>query len=209
MVEDVAVIDLSWFHVTGTTQAAFAALGAVNEGTPGLAAGDATSFGHLCDEITEFLNDIDQYQATTLTWDLIKVVRLDSGHPTPNAPVYTRDINIAGDQGTSLPPQIAHNLTLQTALRRHWGRFYLPSISSGELTSAGRVSNNLVDDIVTFAKALMDEVSAFDWYPVVMQTAGANSAAHPVTSLRADDIYDTQRRRRYETALRHKIISLV
>jgi hypothetical protein len=49
--------------------------------------------------------------------------------PNPAVRIMAKDIN--GSATAALPPQIAITVTEKTAVRKEWGRFYIPCIGSG------------------------------------------------------------------------------
>jgi hypothetical protein len=93
------------------------------------------------------------------------------------------------------PDQLATNLTIRTASRKHWGRIALPGIDIGKWDPAsGRLLNSSIDLLS----------GAFDGLHNNLVTAGYRlgvwSQLHPTfmtaSQLEVDDVPDIQRRRR-------------
>lgn len=93
------------------------------------------------------------------------------------------------------PDQLAVNVTLRTASRKHWGRFAIPGLDIGKWDPAyGRVLTSSVDAISAAADSLYSQ----------LQTAGFMlgvwSQLHPAflaaKSTEVDDVPDIVRRRR-------------
>jgi hypothetical protein len=93
------------------------------------------------------------------------------------------------------PDQLACNLTIRTASRKHWGRIELPGIDIGKWDPAsGRLLNSSIDLLS----------GAFDGLHNSLATAGYRlgvwSQLHPTfmtaSQLEVDDVPDIQRRRR-------------
>lgn len=109
------------------------------------------------------------------------------------------------DSGGALPLQVACVLTLRSATlnRQGRGRLFLPTcafsmMSGSDHQFSSTKVNNLVDK---FADVLSDfQGGGYD--PVVVSRVG--SAMHTITSVDADTVPDTQRRRRaQQTSGRH------
>lgn len=103
-----------------------------------------------------------------------------------------------------MPPQIACAVTLETAVRRHWGRIYLPSIAVNKVDSYGRFNHDFVDQCANGLFGHVAECQDAD-FPVVVYSAAAGSVMN-VTGVRADDVADTIRRRRWKTTGYRKIV---
>lgn len=110
----------------------------------------------------------------------------------------TLDNQVGGDD---LPGQISCAITEETAVRRRWGRFYLPFINRQALTAQGRFSNTTVDQIGVGALALLEPVEA-EWTHVTVR--GPNSSLTPpflpTTYVRVDNVPDVIRSRRLDAS---------
>lgn len=96
--------------------------------------------------------------------------------------------------GVVCPYQVASTVTLHTAFPKHWGRIYIPGITTGKLGSYGRLNTSHIGATVTAVKNLMTQLHASDFELVVVSKA--RKAIMSVSHLHADDIPDIQRRRR-------------
>jgi hypothetical protein len=121
-------------------------------------------------------------------------VRTDPlGHPT-------------GSASATLPPQCAATVTFQVAARRHWGRIYLGGFVTGACSDgriAAAVVSGLADDFQDFGTALRDAgLGLVVWNRVTWSPAD-------VTQISVDDVWDVQRRRRYDHAFNREERSLL
>ncbi len=195
--ENVAVIDHHFAFCTGTNQTAFAALGHVNNGTAGMGTPANADYANLANDLIAFLTSLRGLSASQLTWNYLNMHNVNVGHPVPNPAVYSTSFSQAGSGGaTVLPPQDAIAITLVTIDRRHWGRFYIPSISASYADTNGRITSSGTSLPIGYLRTLYGSASAHNWYPVVRDTTVGDSA-RPVQSLRGDNVFDIQRRRRY------------
>lgn len=118
--------------------------------------------------------------------------------------------------GTALPPQNAVSVTLQTSIRRRWGRFYMPGPMSANITSnEGRITTPNVDVIATAAHQMLSTLKAQFVVPVVWSPRGgkgpppfSGGEVLPVTGVRVDDVVDVVRRRRWQDSPYHKVLAL-
>jgi hypothetical protein len=123
---------------------------------------------------------------------------VDSGPPESSHPV-----NLSGAANTYQSPQVAMSVTLETPIRSHWGRFYLPALSAQSMAPDGHIITTVVDAIADEMNDLVTYLSAQDFYIVVPATRHKNNdfrGLSTVTGIRVDDVADVIRRRR----LRHK-----
>lgn len=205
--EDVAVIDMGWIHVPGTDSATIAAVGAISDAYAGIAAASSGDLDDLDTAYSDFLTTIVSLQGHGVTWSLLKVIREDTGHPTPNTPVREHTLSIAGDSSALMPPQVAMTITQETALRRRWGRFYVPSLRTANFDSYGRAGDALVDGLEGAYVTLVGAMAGADFYPVVLvkNPPGVTlGTAHTVIGTRVDNVADVIRRRRWDGATYRK-----
>lgn len=94
---------------------------------------------------------------------------------------------------SELPPQSAMTYTWKTAIRRRWGRIYIPCLCN-TLLGTGRISSTALAavgaSVDTFGTTLRSNGQGI----VVWHRAGWN--AEDVTEFTIDDVMDVQRRRR-------------
>lgn len=109
--------------------------------------------------------------------------------------------NLAGQfGGTPLPHQVAMTITLKTAAPRHWGRVYLPGLSSGKIDGVyGRWTAGIPAAISNQTAELVDDLGG-QGYVMVVPVTQVNKVLQAgllsVTSIQVDDIPDVIRRRR-------------
>src|SRR5262245_9652280 len=129
---------------------------------------------------------------TTYNW-----YRVGIGAPVPNPAIrqVVKGTAIAGTYAsTPNPPQVASSVTFRTAVRRSWGRTYLPFSSNSSLTAAGRLSSGTVDNIAGATNTMVSTGASNDFYLVVYSKH--LSAALNVEKVECDDVTDIIRRRR-------------
>lgn len=138
--------------------------------------------------------------------------------PTPNPGTST--------VGATLPPQVAISVTERTAVRRSWGRFYLPAFATKHTSAAGastldavgRLSDAHVANVADYADTMYEAWITAGLIPVVYRKplparfsadairdedeepdlpARAGSCLS-VDTLQVDNIYDVIRSRRFD-----------
>lgn len=102
--------------------------------------------------------------------------------------------NAAGGAGALLPLQVAISCTFKTALRRRWGRYYLPGATVSQLDASGRVAAATRTNIASNTDVLFDTASAADFLPVVYSSK--KRKAYSIEAVQVDDVPDVIRRRR-------------
>jgi hypothetical protein len=123
--------------------------------------------------------------------------------PNPAERVTTRSVAGTGT-GNMLPPQDAFSITFRTAVRRSWGRTYLPGLNMDQVTAPGKWGSTGVDAVVNATGALLSSAIGSD-FPLVV-VSNHLSAVLNVESVSADDLADVIRRRRWKQATYHKIL---
>jgi hypothetical protein len=132
--------------------------------------------------------------------------------PGPNPVVGDPiDVDIEDEPGTAtsqrLPPQVAISVTEETAIRRRWGRFYLPGLTEAAVNAEGRVETGTVDTIANAAHTMYE----------AMRTSGREFAVHRrtdgsyqlVRQIRVDNVFDIIRRRRHSVTTYRSIQSII
>jgi len=141
------------------------------------------------------------YKVTTYNW-----YRVGAGVTVPNPAQRQLVLTtpIAGSAGTAHnPPQVATSVTFRTAVRRSWGRTYMPM--SGGAVSAGQVlGSGVVDTTCGYVNTLVTAAASSDFHLVVMSKK--LSAALTVEKVEVDDVYDVVRRRRWKSSTYKKIL---
>lgn len=127
---------------------------------------------------------------------LKKFKELGPGFADMGDPIWVQPLSIAGGSSSepSLPYQVAASVTEKTALRKHWGRFYLPNPAHTQLSGFGRWQPSYCDAIAGIVGDAY-ELLADDNYVVVVPSS-ATRTLFTVTAIQVDDIPDVQRRRR-------------
>lgn len=111
-----------------------------------------------------------------------------------------------------LPPQVAVAVTERTGLEerqagrtvRHWGRFYMPAPSVNALGDDGKITPGFVNALAAAVDTWYAGMEAAHLSPAVRITGWGGttipqSGWAPVKEIAVDDLFDTIRRRRYET----------
>src|SRR6476646_218922 len=148
---------------------------------------------------------VKTYVGSSTSLREIRWYRVGPGINPPNPAERVTSINVAGTGATQkLPPQMACTTTLRTAVRRSWGRTYLPSIVSSALGSDGSYNATMVDVIANAAGALATSAAGVD-FPLVVVSKHLSALLH-VEQVESDGVPDVVRRRRFKTADYRKIL---
>jgi hypothetical protein len=136
--------------------------------------------------------------------DLVEVRWYQEGPGvTPPSPVVrVHTFNLPGTSSSgALPPQVSTTVTLKTALRKQWGRMYLPAPGTVAVSQAagtyGRYTSAFVDLVETSTASLLNQCGGLGLIPMVWSVTGKGFMS--VTGYEVDDIPDIQRRRRFAT----------
>lgn len=105
--------------------------------------------------------------------------------------------NVGTGTTAELPPQISASITMRTAVRRRWGRIYLPGVHSGRLDH-GKIDALTVDVIGGAFHSFVDSLRTSFTFGVVVWHRGS-WAPEVVTAVSMDDVWDVQRRRRLQS----------
>lgn len=163
-----------------------------------------------------------------LTWTETRFYRRaynPYANPIPFAPsggpakVITH--GVPGTGSGAVPPQCTSTVTEMTPSRRHWGRFYLPSLAPGVYAPSGRLNTVNVDAIAASAHTLFDQLGDQN-FRVVVPTTSSGGTFQPtlegdwsvvpartlqqVTGIRVDDVADVHRQRRHKNVLYRKTL---
>lgn len=141
--------------------------------------------------------------------------REDDLEPPWGPPARVTGKNVAGGDSSAskqLPPQVALAVTEWTGLEerqagrtvRHWGRFYLPAMSDFALAADGTVASASQTNVANAVDTMYAGMTACGLVPAVRITGWGgttlpDSGWAPVKEIRVDNLWDTIRRRRYET----------
>jgi len=128
------------------------------------------------------------------------------------APVRTWPANVTGAGGSLMAAQVCSTVTEETPVRKHWGRFYLPTIGGSVLDVNGRVLVANVDALATAAHDAYQNLMFNQYWPVVCTTQVDKQplrALQGITGVRVDDVPDVHRSRRLKFAAHRKILPIV
>jgi hypothetical protein len=151
----------------------------------------------------------------------------DDWHAIPvgdNPALRITEVDVAGTASVAagcLPPQCALTVTEKTSSRRHWGRFYLPMLSTAALDGTGLLASAAQNALATLVQTFYNSCRSSGLTPVVWSiqkgarpkrpsgTLPAQPAkAYEITSLQIDDIFDIIRSRRYRAGITKSQIAL-
>lgn len=122
------------------------------------------------------------------------------------APEKIHAMAYQGTGGGASPPQCTTTVTELTPSRANWGRFYLPTLSSGSWTGSGRMTTPAMTAVLTAVHTAYSDLMSAGFFPVVPTTSvGGSKDTGPkpvrtlqtVTGVRIDDVADVVRRRRH------------
>lgn len=132
--------------------------------------------------------------------------RVGSGIVKPNPAARITDLvtPVAGTATSNMPPQVACSISLRTAIRKHWGRTYLPF--GNNMDSFGRVPTANAGVITAATKALLDGAKSDDFVCVV--TSETAQSAFVVDQVSVDDVADIIRRRRWKRVNSRSLVTI-
>lgn len=140
------------------------------------------------------------YKLTQYAW-----YRVGEGVGKPNPAVRTlvkgTPITFAGTK--IHPPQVACSITFRTAVRKSWGRTYMPA-SAMSMSTTMRAAAADVDVICGAANTLVTAAASNDFQLVV--TSRPLHTALAVERVEVDDVLDVIRRRRHKKAVYKKLL---
>jgi hypothetical protein len=156
---------------------------------------DESDFAVVTDRLHDFWDAISYLRTTGIA---VREHRWYVADPAPGPPnptiLITPDVIAGTSSSKPLPPQASITLTQTTDVRQRWGRFYIGGLTTDTLgTGTGRVLNDQVDAIADAAHDAFQNTAA-NWRIQVFGTPTPHSL--PVRSIRCDDVFDVQRRRR-------------
>jgi hypothetical protein len=108
--------------------------------------------------------------------------------------VVPKSIVGAGTATNVMPYQVACSVTEKTALRKNWGRFYLPNPSVGIMDGYGRFTQASIAALATAIALRYVALHDAGYYVVVPSITGRG--LFTVTAIQIDDVPDVIRRRR-------------
>jgi hypothetical protein len=125
----------------------------------------------------------------------------------PSTPTAVKNVNYVGTSfDNPMPPQVACTVTERTDIPRRWGRYYIPGVVSSTADAFGRMSSTLIASIVAFADKFYQPLATSNLlHPQVYSRL--YSDARNVTSMQVDDLFDVQRRRRFDAPAVRTVIN--
>lgn len=118
----------------------------------------------------------------------------------PNPAIRVTPVSITGESTSpTLPPQVASTITQITDVRRRWGRFYIGSLSSAAMTAVGRLTASARQTIAEAGEAAF--VNSSPVWRLQVYGQGMTPESLPVREVMVDDVFDVQRRRRFEVVM--------
>jgi hypothetical protein len=118
-----------------------------------------------------------------------------SGSELPGPPVRIVDRNVAGSSAwLTCVYQMAISVTFKTAIRRRWGRVYVPGYNSMAIDETGRFKAVDGAQLADATDTLVADAALADFRTVVYSPT--RRIAYAVESLQVDDVPDVIRSRR-------------
>lgn len=125
--------------------------------------------------------------------------------------VITPPPGIAGTGGgVNMPPQNAMTVTLKTASRKHWGRFYLPCDASASMdasTQLGAFKSSVCDSVAAAGQTLA-QVADSTTHGKLVVWAPSLGTFEAIAFVQVDNVPDIQRRRRVKKATYKKTLAV-
>lgn len=120
------------------------------------------------------------------------------------APEHIFAVNMPGTAAQQpLPYQCSCSITLKTPTPKHWGRIYLPGLTSAGVTTNGRLISSMCTFNANQMAELIDDLHQ-KGFQIVVPTTQVQNVIHyalsTVSQVVVDDIPDVQRRRRPKQA---------
>jgi hypothetical protein len=94
-------------------------------------------------------------------------------------------------------------VTEETAVRKRWGRFYIPGFVVTDVSTSGRFAGSVITQIADAAQTMYNEMNGAGRGFVSYRRADATFQL--VSGIRVDDVPDVIRRRRFSTTLNRQL----
>jgi hypothetical protein len=170
--------------------------------TPACQELDGNSMPEAETDLTTFLTSLSSKMSADFTWNRIRWHNYTGTNTKPGPAVRDTAISIVGSLSSQrLPDQDSGTITFQTASRRHWGRVYVPGLTTSDLSTYGLLHSSFFCDAVAgYMDTLINAVEA-NAHPSVL---GVFSRTYhgflTVVKMDVDNVPDVQRRRRANAA---------
>jgi len=171
----------------------------VSYGSEGVGGWTEANQDSIMEAMWTFLNALKAYQASTFTWNEIRLSAITSAGAVVNgATVGTITAPLAGTGTMNAPPQLAVASSHVTGGRgpRNRGRNYIPVHTyTSNSTTDGLVATAVKTAVNNAAKAYIDTVNAITGVRTGV-VSGLHQTYSDITAVRIGDEFDTQRRRK-------------
>lgn len=182
--EDVAVITMHW-------------RGAAPLEPDNSAEMDEPQRTNATSKISAFLTSLAALFPQEVTWESVVWYETFADGSNSGGRVQEEALGIQGTAvGGSLPPQVATSVSFRTAVRKNWGRFYLPTLATSAMQHDGRLTHAWADAIaLSAAQELCDRGTNVTetltvWSPT-------EKTHHDPQKVVVDDVLDIIRSRRF------------
>jgi hypothetical protein len=157
--------------------------------------------------ITTWLTTVRSFFEAGTKFQQFRWYRVGPGIVPPNPAervnLLTTPLGGTGAGGTVGIPQAACSITFRTAVRRSWGRTYIPATGCF-VTSSLEFSSTLVDNLTTATQTLVTSAAGSGFTLVVISRT--LNAALAVEAVEVDSVPDVVRRRRWKHATYKKVL---
>jgi hypothetical protein len=148
---------------------------------------------------------VKPYVMTNVSLREIRWYRAGPGIVAPNPAERVHAVGVAGTSASQkLPQQVACSITLRTAVRRSWGRTYLPALTTTFLASDGSFTSSAIDAVANATGTLATSAAGGD-FPLVVVSKHLSALLH-VEQIEVDDVPDIIRRRRFDGTTYRKLV---
>jgi len=128
-----------------------------------------------------------------------------SDHSNPSVRQVAKSIS-GSATGQEIAPQVACSITFRTAVRRSWGRTYLPlgKNPTGTAVTNGQLTSGTVDGIANAVNTMVGAAAGADFYLVVLSPR--KDALLNVERIEVDSNLDVIRSRRWRSSTYKKLL---
>lgn len=167
---------------------------------------NAGDLDNVQDAMAVYLAALIPWMNTKHTWAELRFYMkrfgsTPSGFADMGDPVRVTPLTYTGSSSNpnAMPYQVAVSVTELTALRKHWGRFYLPGLTNISFDSFGRVTATAMTALADLTQTMYEDLAADELFACV--PSAAHKTLLGVSGIQVDDIPDVQRRRRARDTL--------
>ena len=165
----------------------------------------STDFTTVLGYLTTWWAAVKPYVSTKAVLHQVSWYRAGPGIVAPNPAERVDTLSVAGTSASQvLPLQCAASITLRNAVRRSWGRTYLPCLTTSAVGSDGSYNATFNDAIANATGTLATSAAGGD-FPLVVVSKHLSALLH-VEHVETDDVPDIIRRRRMSSTGYRKIV---